>query len=394
MIALLFWLCVLTIFYSYFGYPLLVTLLARLKPAPPTYHVPSLNVTLLIAAYNEEAVIERKILNALELDWPKERLQILVAADGSSDHTAQIAGSFQDQGVELSYIPDRGGKMAAINRAMPKVRGDIIVFSDANNLYDPSAVHELVAPFMDARVGAVTGAKTILSDESGLSESEGLYWRYESFIKKQETRLGCSMSAAGEILAIRRDLYIPPPPTIINDDFYIVAAIARQGYNVIYNPRARSYESVSATAHDEMVRRARIIAGRYQVIFQARQFLPWRRPLLVWQIVSHKFSRPLVPFAMIGALITNLAALFFPPASGSLLRLAPPYAVLFFVLQLIFYGMAFIGSRLEMGGPLGKLLYVPTFLVNSNFAALSGLYTYLTRRQLHLWERVQRRDIT
>jgi cellulose synthase/poly-beta-1,6-N-acetylglucosamine synthase-like glycosyltransferase len=357
--------------------------------------MPQPQVTLLIAAYNEEAVIERKLLNALQIDYPSENLQILIAADGSNDRTAEIVASFQDRGIELSYTPERGGKMAAINRAMDKVRGEIIVFSDANNMYDASTLTELIAPFADERIGAVTGAKSIVKDERGLSESEGLYWRYESFIKKQETRLGCSVGAAGEIFAIRRKLYVSPPPNIINDDFYIVSTIVRQGYNVVYTSKARSYEPVSASTQGEITRRSRIIAGRYQVIFQAHRFLPLRRPVVTWQIVSHKFLRPLVPFAMLGALFANIGALVFPMPAGNLpwLRLASPYNVLFFALQCLFYGMALLGNRVEIGGLAGKLLYVPTFLVNSNYAALLGLYQYWTNKQAHIWERVKRSDV-
>ena len=395
MFIFLFWLCTLTIVYAYLGYPLLVMLLARLKPDPCYEEAPPPQVTLLIAAYNEESIIERKISNTLQLDYPAEKLQILIAADGSDDRTAQIVESFQDQGVELSYTPERGGKMAAINRAMALVTGDIIVFSDANNMYNAAALNELVAPFANQGVGAVTGTKSIVKDERGLSESEGLYWRYESFIKKQETRLGCSVGAAGEIYAIRRSLYISPPPNIINDDFYVVSTIVRQGYNVVYNPNARSYEPVSASPQDEIKRRSRIIAGRYQVIFQAHKFLPLRRPLVAWQIVSHKFLRPFVPFAMLGALFANIGALLFPVSEGRWpwLWLAPPYNMLAFLLQCIFYGMALLGNRVEVGGLAGKLLYVPTFLVNSNYAALLGLYQYWTNKQAHIWERVKRSDV-
>jgi cellulose synthase/poly-beta-1,6-N-acetylglucosamine synthase-like glycosyltransferase len=184
----LFWLSVGIILYAYAGYPLLVTLLAQLRakerPYPPI--LPSL--TLLIAAYNEEEVIAAKLENSLALDYPRDRLQILVTADGSSDRTPDIVKQFADRGVELNHRLQRQGKMAAINRAMPKARGDVVVFSDANNLYDPQTLRELVRPLADTAVAAVSGAKTIIKDGSSLGNSEALYWRYESFIKKQETR--------------------------------------------------------------------------------------------------------------------------------------------------------------------------------------------------------------
>jgi cellulose synthase/poly-beta-1,6-N-acetylglucosamine synthase-like glycosyltransferase len=384
------------ILYTYAGYPLLLALLARTRRKPAPYPAVQPLVTLLIAAYNEEAEIARKLENSLELDYPHEKLQILVAADGSDDHTAEIVRGYADRGVELSYTLERGGKMAAINRAMPDARGEIVVFSDANNMYDPRAIRELIAPFADPKVGAVTGAKTIVQDEGGLSESEGLYWKYESFIKKLETRLGTCTAAAGEIFSLRRGLFVSPPSHIINDDFYMASDLIRRGFNVIYVPGARSYENVSASAQDEMVRRARIIAGRYQALALATRLLPWRRPLVAWQVVSHKYLRPLVPFAMIAALLANLAALIWPAEAvisrtlSPLLALAPPYNLVLLVLQILFYGLALIGSRVSMSGISGKLLYLPTFLVNSNLAALSGLYLYLTGEQTHLWQRVRR----
>lgn len=391
MFGLVFWVCVLVILYTYVGYPVLVTLLARTKPrrvfSDPE---PPPSVTLLIAAHNEEQVIERKLINSLELDYPPELLQILVASDGSDDRTPELVAAFADRGVELSHEPDRGGKLAAINRGMSLATGDVVVFSDANNLYSQDVILELVKPFTDERVGAATGAKRIVRDERSLSSSEGAYWRYESFIKEQESRLGCTIGATGEIYAIRRHLYAPVPPEIINDDFFIVSRIIRQGHDVVYNPAATSREPVSATAGDEIERRTRINAGRYQAMFHARWLLPLNRPVVAWQMISHKFMRPLIPFWMIGALLANIGAVIVPARTGGVITLADPFHLQFLLLQAVFYGMAVLGSTLETRGTVGKVLYVPTFLLNSNLAALAGLYRALTNRGAHLWERVER----
>ena len=398
MSALFFWLSALLILYTYAGYPILLVLLARIFPRRPipkeeTPPAPFPTVTLLIAAYNEQAILRARLENALQLDYPAERLQILVAADGSSDATVQIAESFAPR-VEVAFAPERRGKMAAVDRAMGLARGEIIVMSDANNFYQPECLRRLVTPFSDPRVGIVTGGKSILKGDGVLGESEGLYWKYESFIKKQETRLGCTTGVAGEILALRRSIYRPSPAWVINDDFYIALAAIRDGHDVVYVPGAVSYERVSASAADEMARRARIVAGRFQVMALARQTLPWKRPLVVWQIVSHKFLRPLVPIAMIGALLANLAAVLWPPSPSNLalLRLGNPYNWIFLIIQLIFYLAAWMGSRFDLPGLPGKLLYLPTFLVNSNLATLTGLYRFATRRQKSTWQRVNRRD--
>ncbi|MCA9930503.1 MAG: glycosyltransferase family 2 protein [Anaerolineales bacterium] len=384
--TVLFFACIGLIVYVYAGYPLLVTLLAKLRK-PSQFVTPDTwpEVTLLIAAYNEEAVIANKLENSLALDYPAERLHILVAADGSSDQTADIVHRFEPRGVALSYEPARRGKMAAINRAFPNTRGDVIVFSDANNLYDAGAIKALIRPFSDPTVGATTGAKRILKGDGALGESEGLYWKYESFIKKQETRLGCCTAVAGEIIALRRAAFVTPPDYVINDDFYMGMRLTRQGYRVVYVPEAHSFEPVSLSAEDEVGRRARIVAGRYQAIALAHQLLPFKRPLIVWQIVSHKFLRPLVPLAMIGALLSNLWLLLFPVSGQSVL-----WQQVAFILQILFYAAAAIGSRLPKTHPLAKILYLPTFLVQSNGAALIGLYRFLTGRQSVLWQRAPR----
>ena len=392
MTAWLFWLSVAFIAYVYAGYPLALALLARLRRAR-SYDFPGTpSVTLLIAAYNEEDVLEKKLTNSLELDYPRDRLQIVVAADGSDDRTAEIARSFAGRGVQLSYHPERRGKTAAINRAMPVATGEIVVFSDANNLYARDALRELTSPFGDRSVGAVTGAKTVTRGDGALGESEGLYWRYESFIKRQETRLGTCTGVTGEILAVRRELFEPPPDNVINDDFYIGMWVIRQGRRVVYAPRARSFERVSQCAQDEVARRARIVAGRFQALLMAHKLLP-ARPLVAWQVISHKFSRPLLPLAMICALVTNVIAVSqAPQAEGpAVLSLAAPYGWILLAGQAVFYAAALLPrAGLKLSGTAGRLLYLPSFLVDSNFAALIGLVRFATRRQSTRWRRVRR----
>ncbi|MBU1660369.1 MAG: glycosyltransferase family 2 protein [Chloroflexi bacterium] len=401
MIAALFWFFVSFIIYVYAGYPALVTLAARLFPAPKPHGTTATpTVTLIIAAYNEALVIEDKLMNSLELDYPREKLQIIVAADGSDDATPDIVRRYAGQGVELSYDPPRRGKASAINRAMQMASGEIVVFSDANNHYAPDVLKKLTTPFLDSHVGAATGAKHIAEShhvaaqrsDPILGTSEGLYWRYESFIKVQETRLGCCTSVAGEILAIRGEFFEPLPENIINDDFYIAMRLMRRGYRIIYMPDAQSSELASTSATDERVRRARIVAGRYQALGMIHELLPFRRPLLVWQIISHKYFRPLVPFAMLGALLTNLLAVALPPRVGVSVwwTLAAPISWMLLLLQVLFYALAFAGQFISFRGRVGKLLYLPTFLLNSNRAALVGLFRYISGSQTNLWQRVPR----
>jgi len=393
MTARVFWVCVAAIAYTYAGYPAILALAARLAPRRRDVQAASPSVTLVIAAYNEEAVIAEKLENTLALVYPRDRLQILVAADGSDDRTAEIVHGYADRGVELSYEGPRRGKSAAINRAISRAGGEVVVFSDANNLYEPGAVRELVTPFADPTVGAVTGAKMIVRGDGALGDSEGLYWRYESFVKAQETRLGCCTGVSGEVLAIRRDLFEPPPAGVINEDTYMALRLIRRGYRVVYAPKARSYERVSLSAREEKARRARIFAGRYQQLALAHRVVPLHRPLVFWQVASHQFMRTLLGVAMAGAAATNALAVLRPARQTShrWRELAPPVSWLLLAAQAGFYSLAWIGSRTRRGGTVGRLLYLPTFLVNSNLAGVVGLYRFVRRRQTPIWERAERR---
>lgn len=398
MIGLIFWFSLFLIIYTYFLYPLILWGITVFSPRRISHGVRECpSVTLLIAAYNESESIAAKIKNSLKLDYPADRLQILVAADGSDDATVSIVESFKDPRVVLSFREERQGKMAAINRAMTHATGEIVVFSDANNIYASDTLRQLMQGFDGPNVGAVSGAKRIIKGDSPLGQSEGLYWRYESFIKERESRLGCCTGVCGEILALRRALFIPPPATIINDDFALAMGLIHRGFQIRYAPDAKSYERVSASASEEISRRARIIAGRYQAIASAHQWLPFKRPVLVWEILSHKILRPLVPLAMLSALLANSLAVLsfgaFDDAQYPLMSLAWPYSAGLLTAQFLFYAIAFSGRHYPLKGRLGALLYLPTFLVDSNFAALMGLKRYFSRGQATTWSMAKREPL-
>jgi biofilm PGA synthesis N-glycosyltransferase PgaC len=389
MIGVAFWAAVALVAYTYVGYPLLMAALSRLRPAPrwPEF-TPS--ITLMIAAYDEEAVIAAKLDNTLALDYPADRLQVIVAADGSTDATAAIVASY-GQGVELVHRPERAGKMAAINRAMDRARGEVVVFSDANNHYLPDALREMARPFSDPAVGAVTGRKTVAA-EDGLGYSEGLYWRYESKIRQWETRLGCCVGVNGEIFALRREMFSPAPPGVINDDAWMAQQVIDRGRQVVYNQRAVSVERAAPTAAAEARRRARIVAGQYQMLGRPGEW-PWKRPLVLWEQVSHKVLRPLVPFGMLGAALASLLSLAFPGSgagAAALAHLAAPWNWGAVGVQAAFYALAAVGER--AGGALGKAAYVPRFLVTSNWASLRALVRHLGRGQAAAWEKAGRRQ--
>jgi poly-beta-1,6-N-acetyl-D-glucosamine synthase len=384
MLQLIFWGSLLAIAYTYVGYPSLLGVLARLRPPVAGYRPSTPFVTLLIAAYNEQDTIAAKIDNSLALDYPADRFEIIVASDGSTDDTAEIVRGYASRGVVLQQSDVRGGKTAAINRAMGDAHGEIVVFSDANNLYDQGTLRAVVAPFVDPTVGAACGNKHIARGDGALGDSEGTYWKYEGWMKKQETRLGCTVAVLGEVFAIRRELFQPAPENIINDDFYIAMRIIRRGFRVVYAPEAISRERVSPSAEDEITRRTRMVAGLYQALVRPHELMPWRKPLVCWQLVSHKFMRPLVPLWMIAALATNVALVL---QSGSA---APWFPLL--VGQIAFYALALVGLQYPADGRISRALYLPTFLVSSNLAALLGLYRFSTGQQSTHWTRLRRRS--
>lgn len=396
LISVLFWVSVGLIVYTYFGYPVLIAFLSSLKKTAIRTGISNYmpKTTLLIAAYNEKDFIEEKIKNSLEIDYPKDKLQILIVTDGSNDGTVDIVKSYKKYGVELFHEDKRSGKMAAINRVMPFTTGEIIVFSDANNIYQTDTIKKLIEPFADTEVGAVSGSKTIERGDGELGNSEGLYWKYESFIKRHESHFSSCTSVAGEILAVRKNVFINPPNDIVADDFFTAMNTLRQGYRLVYAEDAKSKERISVSAKDEIVRRKKINAGRYQSISKSTEILP-KNIILIWQIVSHKFLRLFVPFFMISAFFLNIIVVVFPYQKPSgWFFLSGHFGQFVLVLQVLFYVLAFIGTfigKQQGNSKLRLLFYLPTFLVNSNYAALQGFFQYIKKKPSHLWEKANRR---
>ena len=395
MIGIIFWLCITGVFYSYLGYPLILKLLSLMinKPLHSVSITPA--VTMIIPAYNEELVIGKKIENSLQLDYPEENLQILVTDDGSDDRTKEIVEECQDPRIEISSSPQRSGKMNAINRAIKQAKGEIIVISDATAMYVPNAMRALMAAFADPQVGIAAGSHFILPGDGALGDTEGLYWKYEAFVTRHETMIGSCTGISGANMAVRRDLFESPPSGIITEDFYMAMRMIRRGWRVVFIKEASCYERVSPTAREEMERRTRIVAGRFQAMSMAGNFLPWNNLLVVWQVFSHKFSRPLVPFLMILAFLVNIFSLIWPArnADMQILFLSEPYNWIIFFLQCLFYIIAVLGNQWKIPGKIGKLFYIPVFLVNANISAVLGFIRFLGGKQSTRWQRVNRKEI-
>lgn len=367
--------------YNYLAYPLAVVLLARLRrPTLVSETTPEWpSVTLVIAAYNEERVIEAKIHNSLALDYPREKLSIAVISDGSTDSTPLIMRSFENQGIKSLHEPARRGKTAALNRAVATATTDIVVFSDANNMFEKNALRELVKHFVDPRVGGVCGLKQIYdSTERESSRGDSLYWRYESAIKQAESRLGSITNADGEIFAIRRELYEPVDDRVINDDAEITFMLARKECRILYEPRAVSHEHASIRIEDDFHVKVRMVSGGFQTLARHWSYLMPPRTWFAVGFISHKLLRWLAPVFML--LI----------AATSLWLISHPFFLALTVLQGIFYALAVIGWLGRRGIGRHPVFYVPFYLCAMNLAALFGLWRFLARTQTTQWRKAER----
>jgi poly-beta-1,6-N-acetyl-D-glucosamine synthase len=375
--------------YHYLGYPLLMALWASVRPRPTLDMGYTPRVSLIIAAYNEAAVIGEKIANSLQLDYPADQLEIIVVTDGSTDETPDIVARYASAQVKLLHEPARRGKSAAINRAVTHASGDVLLFSDANALYDAATVRLLARHFADPTVGGVSGKKGIQKSDAGLSESTGAYWRYESAIKRWESQTGATVAVVGEMMAVRRTLFVPIPGHMINDDAYLATDLLRRGYRVLYEPEAGCWETAALSTHDEVIRRRRINAGRYQLLFQPRLW-PWRNPVALFQLVSHKFLRLLLPFFMIAALVGNLLAL---AGNGEReQKQKRPFRLMQFTFlgQVAFYGLAVWGWWAERQQQRRKLPAIAYYVVSGNLSALQGFVRFIRGQQTVLWEKARR----
>jgi len=376
-IAFLFWISVGGILYTYFGYPILIFLLARLRLKAAANQSVQPSVTLLIAAYNEEMVIEEKIKNSLAIDYPKELFQILIVSDGSADKTPEIAKRYTNYGIESLHEPARCGKMAAINRAWSSVRGEIVVFSDANTFLQRDAVRALVRNFASEDLGCVSGDVTLVGDRALLGRSEDLYYRYERWLQHAESDIGSMIGADGALYASGRRLFTPPADDTILDDMAIPMAIVRAGRRVIFEPTALAHEQGSETAMEEFARKSRVIAGAVQFLSRRDSAVPWTQPQVVFSLVSHKALRWLSPAFGICGFVASLVL-----AQSSLAYAGAAAAQVF----LLIFGLAGCAPVLRRSSAIAVAHYF--CLVQA--AAAVGFVRGLGGRQPVLWRRFNR----
>ena len=381
LLAALYWLSVVGIAYTYVGYALIITLLARWRPRPVVTKEITPTVTVLVAAYDEQDCIAAKIENTLQLDYPPHQLELLVATDGSRDGTPAIVAEYaaRHANVHLLHDQERRGKAAALARASARARGEILIFSDANCLFEPSTVRELVRPFADAAVGGVSGSKRIeQGDGQATAQGEGLYWRYESYLKVCDSAVSSVMGAPGEVWATRRSAYVAPEQDTILEDLTAALQLVQAGWRVVYCQNARAYETTSPSITAQWRRRTRIIAGGWQAAFRLRGMLRHPSKLIVFQYVSHRLLRWMVtPALFLLLLLTNMGLL------------ASPFYRVTLLGQAVFYGSAALGwylaaRRRRLGG-----LLIPFYLCLLNAAALAGGIRFLRGRQPVTWDKVR-----
>jgi cellulose synthase/poly-beta-1,6-N-acetylglucosamine synthase-like glycosyltransferase len=377
---LVFWLVLALLAYLHFGYPALIWALARIRPRKvhQADYVPALD--LIIGAYNEEAVLREKIENCLQLDYPSEKLWVTVASDCSTDGTHSIAREYAHRDVRLVIAPKRRGKAANFREVVPTLQGEILVFSDAGSIYSRDTLRKMVRNFADPEVGLVGGRIRYLnSDATSVSEGEGLYWRYETFLRTAESAIGSAVVVSGAVYAIRRDLYRPVPDHL-PDDFMSPLNVLDCGKRVIYEADTEILERMATSVRAEMETKIRIVSGNFAALRSMRHLLnPWRNPLVAIQLLSHRLLRWFVlPLAGIQLV-------------SCLMLLGRPLYNFLFAGQVLFYLLATAGYFLDRAGRRSLLTYVPFYFVLVNLSAALGVWRSLTgHANSGVWEPVER----
>ncbi|MBL7856237.1 MAG: glycosyltransferase family 2 protein [Cyclobacteriaceae bacterium] len=382
----LFWVGSTIILYTYVGYGAVIYFLAKLKGRleTPKFPLEIPEVTLIIAAYNEAGFIEKKILDTLSLDYPKEKISIFIVTDGSTDQTPEIARQFS--AIQLFHEPQRKGKIHAVNRIMKFVKTPIVIYCDANTFLNPKAIKNIVRHYTDKKVGGVAGEKRILkkSEDNASGAGEGLYWKYESFLKRKDSEVYSVVGAAGELFSIRTALFEEPPGDSIIEDFYMSMRIVSKGYRFIYEPEAYAIETASASVEEEWKRKVRICAGGFQSMLRLKELLnPIRYGVLSFQYISHRVLR------------WTLAPLSLPIVLGSNIILITTGHWFYFMtlcFQLIFYAFAGFGYLLRDKNISIKGFFVPYYFLVMNISVYAGFIRFIRGNQSVVWEKSKRAE--
>ena len=377
MTTTLFWLCLAIVVYTYVGYGLILYLLVFIKrlaiKAKPLADITDdclPEVTLMVCAYNEEDIISEKMSNTHSLDYPADRLHLVWVTDGSTDNTNSILSAYPD--VKIVFSPERRGKSAALKHGIKEVSTEIVMMTDANTMLNPGAVREIVRLMQTPKVGCVSGEKKVMakSDSDKAAQGEGLYWKYESTLKRLDSELYSAMGAAGELCVIRRQLMTDIPDDTLLDDFVISMEIVRMGYKIAYTSKAFAMEYGSADLHEESKRKRRIAAGGLQSSWRLRSLMnPLRHPVVAFQFVSHRVLRWTITPVCLFALIP-LNTILVLSGEGII------YTIIW-ILQILFYASALAGMKISK------------YFVFMNLNVFRGM-AYLLNNTSGTWEKAKR----
>lgn len=383
--TIIFWLSLFIIFYTYIGYGMILFVLVKIfrrnTSVAENYELPTL--TVMVAAYNEEDFIRKKIENTIQLEYPSGRVKYIFVTDGSTDRTIDIIKEYPS--IQLMHKDGRTGKIAAVHRAMQEVDTEVVVFTDANTLLNKSALLKLARHYADNKIGAVSGEKRVeIAGTADATAAEGFYWKYESKLKMWDSMLYSIVGAAGELFSIRTALYQPVPSNSLLDDFMISMRIAEKGYRILYEPEAYAMEKSSASIHEELKRKVRISAGGIQSIIWLRSMLlPFKNPILTWEYISHRVLRwTITPFLLLLALVLNFCIV----AAG-----ASFFYIVLLVGQVIFYTLAIAGWFMEAKEIRIKILFIPYYFCLMNYAVIAGIIRYMFTTQTGVWDKAKRK---
>ncbi len=341
-------------------------------------------ISLLIAAYNEELFINEKIKNTKELDYPKDKLNVIFITDGSNDKTPEIISAHKEF-IHL-HLPERSGKIHAMHRGVLQSDTEIIVFCDANTYLNKDSLKHISHAFQDPKVGCVSGEKRVLSDkkDSAAPAGEGFYWKYESFVKNIDSEIYTAVGAAGELFAVRRELYGEIPSDTILDDFLITLSIVKKGYRIKYEPKATASEYGSVNVKEEMKRKYRIAAGCFQVLFRNFWLINiFKYPVVAFQFISHKFMRWVTtPLIMAIIIPYNIILAFIYPENT--------FIITILILQTLFYLTSIIGYITQHLSLKNKFVFFPYYFTITNLAQFVGLWRFIKGNTTVKWERAER----
>lgn len=379
----IFWTSCILLGYTLVGYPLAITLWARVWPRRTQKGNETPSTTVIVVAHNEAARIGARIENLLALDYPAEQLNIMVCSDGSSDATVTQARGYQGR-VTVFAFEEQRGKPAVLNEIVPRASSEIVVFADARQRFEPVALRQLVAPFADPAVGTVSGDLYFEASPaaSAVGTGVGSYWHYEKLIRRSESLVDSTIGATGAIYAIRRQLFEPIPADTLLDDVLIPMAGVRRGYRTLFEPTARAYDQVAQTGAQEFARKVRTIAGNFQLFARHRWLFDPRHNRLWLQTLSHKFLRLLGPLFLVGALVANLFMLHTP-----FFHVTLALQVVFYAAALTEHLLAHLPRRRSRGRLLRILLGVPYAFCVLQAATVVGFLRFVGGRQRVTWKK-------